>query len=341
PQVAGGAALARQFFLNRGEEPSAALIKALLLATTSYMTGTEAKGDLPHVKQGWGLMNLNRAFDNVPKFFVNQTTVFNDSGQEMVLTGEVKDATQPFRVTLCWTDAPGFSGAAPWVNDLNLEVTINGQVYRGNNFRGQESQPGGITDTKNNVEAVWLPAGTVGTFVVRVRAANVAGDGVPGNSDGSDQDFALVVYNGERKEAPVASVANVTLSGGADAFADPGESVTMQVNLSDLAPVTLAGGHGVLTAKTTGVSVTNGQADFPNIAPGQTAASLTPFVFAIDRGVACGTAMQFTLDVTSNGLMSRVPLTITAGRATPVELFSDDIESGESKWAHASFIKKK
>ncbi|HEY9232550.1 MAG TPA: S8 family serine peptidase, partial [Blastocatellia bacterium] len=341
PQVAGGAALARQFFLNRGEEPSAALIKALLLATTSYMTGSEAKGDLPHVKQGWGLMNLNRTFDSVPKFFVNQTTTFNDSGQEMVLTGEVKDATQPFRVTLCWTDAPGFSGAAPWVNDLDLEVTINGQVYRGNNFRGQESQPGGVADTKNNVEAVWLPASTVGTFVVRVRAANIAGDGVPGNSDGSDQDFALVVYNGERKDAPVASVANITLAGGADAYADPGESVTMQISLGDLAPVMLAGGHGVLVAKTTGVNVTNGQADFPNIAPGQTASSLTPFAFTVDRSVACGTAMQFTLDVTSNGLLSRVPFTINAGRGTPVELFADDVESGESKWTHASLLKKK
>ncbi|HKP12105.1 MAG TPA: S8 family serine peptidase, partial [Blastocatellia bacterium] len=139
PQVAGAAALARQFFLDHNEEPNAALIKALLLATTTYMTGTDAKGDLPHAKQGWGLMNLNRTFDGVPKVFVNQTTVLNESGQEFVFTGEVKDATQPFRVTLAWTDAPGFSGAAPWVNDLDLEVTINGQVYRGNNFNGQES----------------------------------------------------------------------------------------------------------------------------------------------------------------------------------------------------------
>ena len=54
-----------------------------------------------------------------------------DSGQQFVITGEVKDSAQPFRVTLAWTDAPGFSGAAPWVNDLDLEVTINGQVYRG------------------------------------------------------------------------------------------------------------------------------------------------------------------------------------------------------------------
>jgi len=341
PQVAGAAALARQFFLNRGDDPSAALIKALLLATTTYMTGDEAGGDLPQVKQGWGLMNLNRTFDSVPKVFVNQTNVLSDSGQEFVFTGEVKDATQPFRVTLCWTDAPGFSGAAPWVNDLDLEVTINGQVYRGNNFHGQESQPGGVTDSKNNVEAVWLPAGTVGTFVVRVRAANIVGDGVPGNSDAADQDFALVVYNGERKDAPVASVTNITLAGGSDVYADPGESVTMAVNISDLAPVALNGGHGVLTAKTSGVNVTSAEANFPNLAPGQSAASLTPFAFTVDRGLACGSVIQFSLDVTSGGLLSRVPFTISLGSATPVELFADDLESGEAKWTHSSLLKKK
>jgi hypothetical protein len=341
PQVAGAAALARQYLTNRGDEPTPALIKAMLLSTTTYMTGTEAKGDLPQVKQGWGLMNLNRAFDSVPKFFVNQTSVLNDSGQEVVLTGEVKDPTQPFRVTLAWTDVPGFSAAAPWVNDLDLEVTINGQVYRGNNFHEQESQPGGASDTKDNVEAVWLPAGTVGTFVVRVRAANIAGDGVPGNGDASDQDFALVVYNAERKDAPVAGVANVTLAGGADAYADPGETVAMTINLNDFAPVAMNGGHGVLTSKTTGVTVTTAAADFPTIAAGQSGASLTPFAFTVDRSIACGSDMQFVLEVTSNGLLSRVPFSLRIGHGTPVELFADDIESGDTHWTHNSLLKKK
>jgi hypothetical protein len=164
----------RQYLIAKGETPTAAMIKALLLNSTTYMTGERAGGDLPQARQGWGLLNLNRALDGTPKILVNQTNTFTDSGQQFVITGEVKDTAQPFRVTLAWTDAPGFSGAAPWVNDLDLEVTINGQVYRGNNFAGQESQPGGDADRKNNVEGVWLPAGVAGTFVVRVMAANIA-----------------------------------------------------------------------------------------------------------------------------------------------------------------------
>jgi hypothetical protein len=341
PQVSGAAALVRQFFLNRGEEPSAALIKVLLLGTASYLTGEGAGGDLPHARQGWGLMNLNRAFDTASKVFVNQTTTLTDSGQEFAITGEVKDSSQPFRVMLAWSDAPGFSGAAPWVNDLDLEVSINGQVYRGNHFVGQESQPGGEADFRNNVEAVWLPAGTVGAFVVRVRASNIAGDGVPGNADSTDQDFALLVYNGEKKDAPVAAFAGAAIAGGSDAFADPGETVQMRLSLGNLSPILLTGAHATLTSKTNGVTVTGGASDFPTIAQGQTAEGLMPFSVSIDRSVICGSAMSFVLDVTSQGLLSRVPFSITAGRLVEIELFADDVESGESKWTHGSGIKKK
>lgn len=341
PAVAGSAALARQFLINNAEAPTAALIKALLLGTTTYMTGTDAGGNLPHPRQGWGLVDLDRAFDNTPKVFVNQTTTFSDSGQSMVITGEVKDSTKPFRVMLAWSDAPGFSGAAPWVNDLDLEVSINGQTYRGNNFSGEISQPGGNADTKNNVEGVWLPAGTIGTFAVRVRASNIAGDGVPGNADLGDQDFALFVYNGEKKDAPVASIVGVTLSGGSDAFADPGETVSMRLSIGDLSPISMNAPHGTVSTTTTGVSVTSSASDFPTVAQGETVDGASAFTFTVDRSVACATVINFVLDLTSQGLLSRVPFTVRVGKSQPTDFLVDDVESGEAKWTHGSGIKKK
>jgi hypothetical protein len=341
PQIAGAVALARQFFLDRGEEPSAALIKALLVNTPTYMTGEGAGGDLPHPAQGWGLVNLNRAFDAAPKIFVNQTTTFNDSGQEFVITGEVRDSTRPFRVTLAWTDAPGFSGFAPWVNDLDLEVTVNGETYRGNNFAGQESQPGGRQNTKDNTEAVWLPAGTVGTFMIRVRASNIAGDGVPGNSDATDQDFALVVYNAERKDVPVITVLDAHLPDGSDAYANPGETVTMNVVAMNQSPVSLVNGHGTLSTNTPGVTVTRAASDFPTIAGRQAAPNSTPFTFTVDRNVACGSTIQFVLDVTSEGSVSRAPFKVVVGRRLFAQFFSDAVESGESQFTHGSGVKKK
>ena len=46
---------------------------------------------------------------------------------------------------------------------------------------------------------MFLPAGLSGPVLVRVRATNIAGDGVPNNSDPTDQDFALVIYNAVQK----------------------------------------------------------------------------------------------------------------------------------------------
>ena len=341
PQVAGAAALARQLFLNRGEEPSAALIKAMLVNGATYMTGELAGGNLPHARQGWGRLNLTRTFDSATRIIVNQSHSFTDSGQSFVITGEIRDSSQPFRVNLAWSDAPGFSAFAPWVNDLDLEVIINGQLYRGNNFRGDVSQPGGEANVKDNLEGVWLPAGTRGTFLIRIRATTVAGDGVPGNADSTDQDFALVVYNGERKEVAVATLAQFTVEGGGNAAVDPGETVTMKVSIANASPAASIIGRGTLTTATGGVSVTVASADFPAIAPQASGENQTPFTFTVDRTIACGSLIDFILDVESQGAISRLPFSVAVGTKQPIELFTDDAESGQSKWTHGSLVKKK
>jgi hypothetical protein len=341
PQVAGAAALARHYFLSRGQEPSAALIRAFLFNTTTYMTGTGAGGDLPHPSQGWGLLNLGRAFDNASRIFVDQTHTFTDSGQEFVITGEVTNSSLPFRVTLSWTDAPGLSAFASWVNDLDLEITINGEVYRGNNLVGQTSEPGGEPDIRNNTEAIWLPAGVTGPFALRVRASNIAGDGVPGNADLADQDFAIAIYNAERKDAAVPIFSNLSVSGGGNNIADPGETVSMTVSLGDASPIALSGARGTITSATAGVNVTTGTADFPNIAPGSTGENLTAFSFTISNSFACGGVIDFVIEITSGGSTAKIPFVVKTGSAEAVEAFSDDIESGESKWIHGSLVKKK
>lgn len=196
PAVAGGAALVRQFFQQSvGHGPSPALIKAYLANSTSYMTGVLAADSLPGANQGWGLMSLGRALDGVPRTMVDQDQMLSSTGQVFTLKGKVGDPSKPFRVTLAWTDAPGNPAANPVVNDLDLQMDIGGKTYLGNHFSGAASVEGGTADHLNNIEAVWAPAGATGDFTIRIVAANITGDGVPGNGDLTDQDFALVVYN--------------------------------------------------------------------------------------------------------------------------------------------------
>jgi hypothetical protein len=197
PAVAGGAALVYQDFLNKGQPaPSPAMVKAYLMNSATHMTGTGANDTLPSNNQGMGRMNLGRAFDGTARILQDQATVLGATGQTHQVTGSVQTTGQPFRVTLAWTDAPGPTTGAPYVNNLDLEVTVGGNTYRGNVFSGANSVTGGVADTRNNVESVFIPAGVSGSFTVTVRATNIAGDGVPGNADTTDQDFALVIYNG-------------------------------------------------------------------------------------------------------------------------------------------------
>lgn len=210
PAVAGGAALVYQSFLNQGlAAPSPAMVKAYLMSSTSYMTGVGANDTLPSNNQGLGRMNLGRAFDGVGRVLIDQTQVLGATGATHQVTGSVISTANPFRVILAWTDAPGPTTGAPWVNNLDLEVTVGGTTYKGNVFSGSSSVAGGSADLKNNVESVFLPAGTSGSFTVTVKATGIAGDGVPGNADTTDQDFALVIYNGS-EQAPTQPTINVT-----------------------------------------------------------------------------------------------------------------------------------
>jgi subtilisin-like proprotein convertase family protein len=206
PAVAGAAALARQWFANQGwGTPSPAMTKAFLMATPTHMTGVGANDTLPSNSQGYGRLDLKRALDGTASIRVDQSQTFGATGQTpYTLTGSVANAGQPFRVMLAWSDAPGTVNGNAWVNNLDLEVTVNGSLYRGNVFSGANSTTGGSADTRNNTEAVFLPSAT-GAFTVVVRATGISGDGVPGNADPSDQDFALFVYNGTRPDFTVAA----------------------------------------------------------------------------------------------------------------------------------------
>jgi len=177
--------------------PSPAGLKAYLLAHPTPLNGVSNSGNLPTQTQGYGMPNMDLLFDSTPKFMVDQTVTFDNSGgANYQWIGAIADEAKPVRVVLTWTDAPGPLSGNAYINNLNLEVEVNGTTYKGNVFNGHTSTTGGTADAVNNYEAVFLPAGTSGAITVRVIPANIAGDGVPGSGDATDQDFALVISNG-------------------------------------------------------------------------------------------------------------------------------------------------
>src|SRR5262249_53304488 len=164
PHVTGAAGLVRTFFTSRNllrdtRPPSPAMTKAFRINSASYLTGDFALADLPSQRQGWGLIDLSRAFDGTGRLLVDQDHVFTESGQSFDIEGSIADHTKPVRITLAWTDAPATLAAPALVNDLDLEVKVGGTtIYRGNGFAGSSSVPDTEPDRLNNVESIFLPA---------------------------------------------------------------------------------------------------------------------------------------------------------------------------------------
>ena len=348
PVVAGGAALAFQWLkMNFGAEPSPALVKAMILNSTSYITGDFGGDNLPGAHQGWGLLNIGRMFESTSRIIYDespQRTFTESGGTPFEATGIIADSTKEFRAMLVWSDAPGSSVTnAPYVNQLNLEVVVGGVVYSGNHFTGQYSTAGGQKDFSNNVQGVRLPAGTTGPIVIRVRPTIIAGDGVPGNFSPLDQDFALVVSNGLESAIPVLSVeqagdvsAGVTVehsTGTSDASLIAGESAKITVTVRNQSQTTGATIQGA--ALVLGGIPSAGA--FNTIAPGQTGTNTTPFQIQVPTGLRCGSVATLQLQIDTSAGRFTLPVRVQVGRFSqpggPAErLLFDDLDNFSVKW---------
>jgi hypothetical protein len=200
PATAAASALIRQYYREGWfptgtarpvdvRTPTGALIKATLLNATIDMTGVAG---YPSNNEGWGLVRLNNSlfFTGAPRRLSAWDVRHADglaTAEFQAFTVNVAASTEPLKVTLAWSDAPGTAGAAnPVVNNLDLTVTApDATTFRGNVFAAGQSTTGGVADVLNNVEQVLINTPAIGNWTIRVgaQAVNV---GSPG------QGFAVV-----------------------------------------------------------------------------------------------------------------------------------------------------
>ena len=348
PLVSGAAALAYQWLkTNLATDPSPALVKALILNSTSYLNGALGGDSLPGGHQGWGLLNLGRMFESTSRILYDESPsrTFTESGGAPVETsGVIADPSKEFRAMLVWTDPPGSATTnAPYVNQLNLEVVVGGTVYSGNHFSGQYSTASSQKDFTNNVQGVRLPVGTTGPFIIRVRPTIIAGDGVPGNGSPLDQDFALVVTNGSETPVPVLAVeaagdvsAGVTVqhsNGATDSSLIAGESAKLVVTVRNLSQNTAA----TVQAASLSLSGSQGSSTFANIASGQTGTNVAPFQIQVPSGLRCGSVATLQLQLDTNAGRFTLPVRAQVGRPStaggPAQtLLFDDVDNSSTKW---------
>ena len=196
PHASGAAAVFAQFYreTHTNTMPSPALVKAALINSAVDMDDSFGTDPTPNNDEGWGRIDLTQLIGSTLRYdFVDQTSSLT-TGQTYERRVVVASAAEPLKITLAYTDVPGFPAAIPaLVNDLDLEVEApDGRIYRGNQFDFGESVPDApANDTVNNVEAVHLAEPLPGEYIVRVRARNVVEDART-DTPAIDQDFALV-----------------------------------------------------------------------------------------------------------------------------------------------------
>ncbi len=180
--VAGMGTLVREWLTQQGAtNPSAALVKAVLLNTTHDMApgqyGTGATQEIPYNRpnpvSGWGRADLG--FMDPPSYYAlwfDDHTTGLSTGQTVTYTHRIDQPlqvltdTMPLRVMLTWTDPPAsLSAAAQLVNDLDLVVIGPDGTYYGN----------GVSDgdRANNVEGIIIDNPAVGEYTLVVKAHNI------------------------------------------------------------------------------------------------------------------------------------------------------------------------
>jgi hypothetical protein len=196
PQVSGAAAVFVEYYRTVfGTTPSPALVKAGLINSSVDMDDAFGTQAIPNNAEGWGRVDLTQLIGATRLTWLIDQTNLLATGQSYSTTVVIEDSSEPFKVTLAYTDVPGFPGAVPaLVNDLDLEVVSpNGTLYRGNQMAGGDAIANAPSpDEINNVEAVHLLAPQPGEYLVRVRATDVAQD-ARADTGAVDQDFGLAI----------------------------------------------------------------------------------------------------------------------------------------------------
>jgi hypothetical protein len=311
PRVAGASALVFAWFDDRfGAFPSPAMNKAILINGATDMKTL----DVPNSNEGWGRVNLaGSLLAPAAAAYVDQNTIIGTTGDPGAFTATyyIQDPTLPSKATLVWTEPPASIGCSPClVNDLDLLVT-QGTTWYGNNFTNGFSDTGTTPDTLNNIEGIHLPAGTLtcSSFDVKVRAQSLNGDGVPGNGDATDQDFALVVSNAATTPGPpILDVSASAVSGGCDddGFLDRRETADLTLDLSNAGCAGATGVEATLSVESqpSGANVIvfpTGPQSIGSIGVSGTVQQGWQISLADNASSFCGETVTLRVDITDGG----------------------------------------
>ncbi len=217
PVVTGAVTLLQEHYNNlHGENPRASTIKSLIIHTAD-----ELDDEGPDYRNGWGLLNAERAAEVISKDYDDELL---DHLHELSLNnGQTyehqvwSDGEEPLRATIVWTDPAGEpvdpaidATDRMLVNDLDLRL-IDDAGNEHEPYILDPSDPSAAATTgdndRDNVEQVYIEAPERGYYTVQVTHKGSLEDGsqgfsmvVTGNEDPADAPPGFLTFADEGEE---------------------------------------------------------------------------------------------------------------------------------------------
>jgi hypothetical protein len=170
PLASGAVAVLRQFLREwvGYTSPSAALLKATLIAGATKLLGYSPASQAGDNAQGFGRVNVDAIVDPLApiRVYFLDDYIGLHTGQSDEFTFRVHSSNHPLRVTMAYSDYPG----ASLVNNLNLLLTDPQGRYH-----ISTRSLGGLLemDTHNNIEVIHVRRPRRGSWKLRVIASQV------------------------------------------------------------------------------------------------------------------------------------------------------------------------
>jgi len=178
--------------------PQMTTAKAMMINTAfryNWLLGGN-NATLTRPRQGWGMPDIGLLHSEASRLFIVNETDPILPLEVKTYTVEIGPLEPDFRATLVYADPKGTPSASVHrINDLSLRVTSpSGAIYWGNNGLSASniSTAGGVSNTRDTVENVFLIKPHPGTWLVEVIADELVQDARL-ESPALDADFALVV----------------------------------------------------------------------------------------------------------------------------------------------------
>ncbi|WP_051605414.1 S8 family serine peptidase [Sediminibacter sp. Hel_I_10] len=203
PNVTGTLVLIQQYYQ---QIYSQYMLSATLKGLVCHTAIDDALRIGPDPVFGWGFLNAFEAANVITSSTVNEARIEEltiDNTEEFSFSFSA-EAGQRLSATICWTDLPGQAVSEQLndftpklVNDLDLRLTKDGEVFFPYKLEYSESQGFSSTNTGDNfvdnIERVDIEAPEAGIYTLTVSHKGTLQGNVGGPFDPQSQDFSLIL----------------------------------------------------------------------------------------------------------------------------------------------------